>query len=192
MVTKREQRELTTAALLGIATELFARRGYASVGLEDVAAAAGVTRGAVYHHFGSKLGLFRAVVESVHRDIADDVERAAESAGDAWDRLEAGSHAFVDAAAHPRRRRVLLVDGPAVLGWQEWRALDAENSERMLFDVLAESDVDDTVGPALTVMLSGAMNEAALWIAREGAGSGDVEAAHAALERILHAARQAR
>ncbi len=192
MASKREQRETTTSALVTVAGRLFAERGYAGVGLDEVAAAAGVTRGAVYHHFGSKLGLFRAVVEDVHAEVSAEVSRAADRAEEPWAQLDEGSHAFVDAAADPRRRRILLVDGPAVLGWQDWRALDAENSERLLRDVLVDGGLDETLVPAVTVMLSGAMNEAALWIARDEAAESDVAAAHAALDLILRATRVGR
>ncbi len=185
MPTKREQREATTAALREVAARLFAEHGYAGIGLEDVAAAAAVTRGAVYHHFRSKEGLFRSVLALLHEEVGREVSAAAGPEDDPWRQLLAGSRAFLAAASHPARRRIMLVDGPAVLGWEVWRELDAENSERLLREALEESGIEGPELDALTVMLSGAMNEAALWRAREG----DEPAAYAALERLLEAVR---
>src|SRR5690606_9621457 len=121
-----------------VAQGLFAKSGYAAVSLEDLAARASVTRGAVYHHFDGKRGVFEAVLDTVHAEIASAVDAAAEAADSPWGQLVAGCHAFIDAANEPGVRRILLVDGPAVLGWQRWRELDAAHSGRLLDDVLGE------------------------------------------------------
>jgi AcrR family transcriptional regulator len=176
----KEQSEATAAAVLSSARELFTERGYAAVGLEEVAAAAGVTRGAVYHHYGSKAALFEAVHEAVQQEVAAAIEAATDGIEDPWAGLEVGSRAFLDASVADGRRRIMLVDGPAVLGWSQWRDADARNAVRHLDEVLAELAGSGflAVGsvPAASVLLSGAMNAAAMWIA----GADDRDAASAA------------
>jgi AcrR family transcriptional regulator len=177
----------TAQRVLDVASGLFATRGFGQVSLDGVARAADVTRGAVYHHYGNKAGLFGAVAAQLQARVADDVVEAADRAGtDPRARLSAGSHAFLDAITSGAAVRVLLVDAPAVLGWQEWRRLDAENSGMHLQEALRELGVGDDVLDALAAQLSGAMNEAALWIAERD----DAEArgqAHSALDRLLAA-----
>ncbi|SNT37574.1 TetR/AcrR family transcriptional regulator [Rhodococcoides kyotonense] len=185
--TKKEQSAATTTHLLDIARDMFAERGFAGVGLEDVAAQAEMTRGAVYHHFKSKNGLFAAVLDDVAASVASVVGDAADGQVDAWDQLVAGCHAFVDAACSDAHRRILLIDGPAVLGWATWRESDARHSGRLLREGLAElSGADDVTA----VMLSGAMNEAALWLARDDAGARDRHDAHVVLDRLLESLRR--
>lgn len=179
----------TARSILEAATGLFAAHGFAGVSLDDVAREAGVTRGAVYHHYRNKAGLFREVAAVLQSDVADAVVRAAEEAGvGPVDQLRAGSHAFLDAVTAGAAARILLIDGPAVVGWEEWRRLDAENSAVHLRDVLGEIGVEDELLDAMTVQLSGAMNEAALWIAQHADGEVARKRAHTALDRILDAA----
>ncbi|GAB2529668.1 TetR/AcrR family transcriptional regulator [Paramicrobacterium agarici] len=177
----------TARSILTAATDLFAERGFAGVSLDDVATAADVTRGAVYHHYASKAGLFRSVAARLQADVAESVVSAAETqSDDPREQLRAGCHAFVDAITHGPAVRVLLVDAPAQFGWAEWRSLDAENSEVHLREALASVGVDPDILDALTAQLSGAMNEAALWIAQHP----DAESrrsAHSALDLILDA-----
>lgn len=179
----------TAHQVLVSATELFAARGFAEVSLDDVAQAAKVTRGAVYHHYRNKPGLFLAVAARLQSQVADAVVAAADRAGpDAREQLRAGSHAFLDAITAGPAVRVLLVDAPAVVGWQEWRRLDEANSGRHLREALREAGVPDDLLDALTAQLSGAMNEAALWIAQQADGAAASKQAHAALDRLLTAA----
>ena len=189
----KAQSEATAARVLATARRLFAERGYVAVGLEEVAAEAGVTRGAVYHHFRSRLGLFEAALAQVQRTVAEEVERAAAGETDPWRALEAGCRAFLRASSAPGARRTMLLDAPAVLGWNAWRQHDAENSARLLPGAVRElADAGElaVASPAAaTALLSGAMNEAALWIA----GTGDPDAAREAEEvlgRVLGALRR--
>ncbi|KAB1656288.1 TetR family transcriptional regulator [Pseudoclavibacter chungangensis] len=181
----------TASRVLAVATTLFSTRGFADVSVDDVAQAAGVTRGAVYHHYDSKAGLFRAVAEHLQAGIAAELVAAADASDSPAARLRAGSHAFLDAITRGATSRVLLVDAPAALGWQEWRRIDAERSEvhlrDALGDVLAESGSDSSLLDALTVQLSGAMNDAALWIAQHDDPTIARPLAHAALDRLLDA-----
>ncbi|QSB16539.1 TetR/AcrR family transcriptional regulator [Natronosporangium hydrolyticum] len=187
--TKAAQREATMAALITEGRRRFAHQGYADVGLADLVAAVGVTKGALYHHFGSKAGLFRAVVAQVQQEVADRVSAAAEHhPDDPWRQLVAGCEAFLAASADPDIQRIMLIDAPAVLGWHEWRAMDEAASGRLLVDVLTVLTGDGTLPaqpvPPLARLLSGAMNEAALWLA-QSTGSADLAATTAALRRLL-------
>ncbi|MFG2900382.1 TetR/AcrR family transcriptional regulator [Streptomyces zaomyceticus] len=180
---RAEQREATRRALLAEGRRRFAEDGYHEVVLAEVARAAGVTKGAAYHHFDSKAGLFRAVVAEVQGELGDRVAAAADEETDPWEQFRAGCRAFLAAGADPAVRRIVLVDAPTVLGWEEWRALDEESSARHLTEALedlVEAGVvtAQPVGP-LARLLSGAMNEAALWLA----GSDEPEA----LERTVDA-----
>ncbi len=179
----------TARQVLDSATDLFAARGFAAVSLDDVAQAAEVTRGAVYHHYGNKQGLFLAVAARLQAQVADAVVAAADGAGeDARDQLRAGSHAFLDAITAGPALRVLLVDAPAVVGWSEWRRLDEANSAAHLREALREVGIADALLGALTAQLSGAMNEAALWTAQQPDRASAAQQAHAALDRLLTAA----
>ena len=177
----REQSELTARRILEVATGLFGERGYPAVGLAEVAAAAQVTRGAVYHHYGSKQALFAAVAAGAQQRVAGTVAASAEAAGGSWDGLVAGCRAFLDAGVADVHRRILLVDAPAVLGWTTWREQDAAASGRLLTeaftDLIAEGAVRVHSPAATAALLSGAMNEAALRIAE----SADAEVSMAAL-----------
>ncbi|MFC8172211.1 TetR/AcrR family transcriptional regulator [Streptomyces sp. NPDC057242] len=184
-VNRAEQRAATRRALLAEGRRRFAADGYHQVVLAEVARAAGVTKGAAYHHFDSKAGLFRAVVSEVQEELGERVAAEAGRHGDLWEQLRAGCRAFLASGTDPAVRRILLVDAPTVLGWDEWRTLDEESSARHLaeaLETLAEAGLiaDRPVEP-LARLLSGAMNEAALWIAR----GGDPGAAEEALDRLL-------
>lgn len=179
----------TARSILETATRLFATQGFVDVSLDDVARDAGVTRGAVYHHYRNKAGLFERVAAKQQEEVAGALVEAAERAGsNPADRLRVGSHAFLDAVTAGDAVRILLIDGPAVIGWQEWRRLDAENSALHLRDVLAAVGVRKELLEAMTAQLSGAMNEAALWIAQHADGEEARRSAHATLDRILDAA----
>jgi len=176
----------TAQRILESATELFAARGFVEVSLDDVARAAGVTRGAVYHHYDNKTGLFTAVAARVQSDVAQAVVTAAAHAGAApGDQLRAGSHAFLDAITRGAAVRILLIDAPAVIGWREWRRLDGENSAIHLRDALRDVGVAEELLDASTAQLSGAMNEAALWISRQDDAHTARARSHAALDALL-------
>lgn len=188
------QREHTRRLLVGESRTLFAARGYAAVGLAEIVAAAGVTKGALYHHFDSKTALFRAVLAEVQAEVGARVAAAADTRDDPWEQLVTGCETFLTAATDPGVQRVLLIDGPAVLGWHEWRALDERNSARHLRDALEPLLRDGTLPEQpiepLVHLLSGAMNETALWLATT-ADAAELDDARAALRRMLTALRAA-
>ena len=178
----------TAQRILDSAKELFSVRGFSEVSVDDVARDAGVTRGAVYHHYRNKVALFADVVARLQADVARAVVAAAENADpQPLEQLRAGSHAFLDAITNGAAMRILLIDAPAVTGWQEWRRLDAENSATHLREALREAGVAEDILDASTAQLSGAMNEAALWTAQQN----DIDLArrqsHRALDRLLTA-----
>src|SRR5260370_36114710 len=122
--TQEERREAASEALLAAGRKLFGARGYAGVSSAALAAAAGLTTGAMYRHFEDKAALFRAVFESVEAELAASVRQEAAGPGDALIRVEKGALAFLVAAREPLVRRIVLIDGPAVLGWEPWRHID--------------------------------------------------------------------
>lgn len=180
----------TAHRIRDVAITAFAHHGFAGVSVEEVAQAAGVTRGAVYHHFSSKQGLFAAVVEELHRCVADAIVTVADAAGESpWNQLVAGSHAFIDAITEGEAARVLLLEAPAAMGWAQWRALDDASSGVHLREALANCGLSGDEAAALAPQLSGAMNEAALWVSERGGDSASRRSAHAALDRLLASIR---
>ena len=169
--TKAAQREATTSALIEAGRILFADRGYANVGTEEIVQRAGVTRGALYHHFrAGKEELFRAVVVEISAEMAHKVRAVATSTDDPWDALNGGIDAFLDACATPEVQRILLVDGPAVLGWDVWRAIDADYGLGLIEGALQRAIDADQLPPqparAAAHVLLGALDEAAMVVAR--------------------------
>ena len=112
---------------MAAARELFAARGYAAVGTEEIVQRAAVTRGALYHHFEDKRDLFRAVHEQIEAEMVASIasEMEAASDGDAFELLVAGVHSFLDTCTDPAFAQIALLDAPTVLGWAEWREIDA-------------------------------------------------------------------
>lgn len=179
----------TAETVLNRAAELFGARGYAEVSLGDIAQNAGVTRGAVYHHFRDKEGLFRAVVQRLQERVAETVVAAADAADpDPRARLRAGCHAFLDAVTDDVALRVLLVDAASVIGPHEWRRFDQENSERHLREAIAAIGGDEELIDATTALLSGAMNEGAMWVALADDRVAASAHAHRALDALLSTA----
>ncbi|MHB8464107.1 MAG: TetR/AcrR family transcriptional regulator [Acidimicrobiales bacterium] len=124
MPTKAEQTERTRAALVAAARTLFAERGFADTSTEEVVRAAGVTRGALYHHFEDKRELFAAVYEDVEKGLANDLVGALGAITDPLEVLRRGFAAFLDACLDPAVQRIVLLEGPSVLGWERWREID--------------------------------------------------------------------
>ncbi|MFF5333741.1 TetR/AcrR family transcriptional regulator [Streptomyces sp. NPDC013181] len=190
---RAQQREQTRQALLREGRRLFSAGGYGAVGLAEIVGAAGVTKGALYHHFTGKADLFRAVVEEVQQEVGRRVAGAADAHDDPWDQFTAGCQEFLTATTDPEIQRVMLVDGPAVLGWSEWRAMDEAASARHLADALSSlidaGIIDPQPVAPLVHLLSGAMNEAALWLASSSSGPEDLAPTRAALARLLQALR---
>ncbi|MEQ8333910.1 TetR family transcriptional regulator [Nisaea sp.] len=181
--SNRERTEETRASLLSAARTLFIEKGYADTGTPEIVKAANVTRGALYHHYRDKEDLFRAVVEREATAVSADIERRAGTAANPLDALTAGSIAYFDAMAVQGRARLLLLDGPAVLGPEEMSRIDRETGGGSLLDGLAAllGRAPDLEMRALADLLSAAFDRAALAISR-GARRDDYESA---MEKLL-------
>jgi AcrR family transcriptional regulator len=158
----------TRGALLAAARVLFAEKGFAAAGREEIAARAGVTRGALYHHFASKTDLAAAVVEQLEGELVDRVVTAALRGSGVRDQLHRGCRAYMDACAEPSMARI-LADAPAVLGIEACRALDAVACAPLLADVFARAEEEQIAVPGdpevAAALLLGFLNEAAGLIA---------------------------
>ena len=163
--------EATRQALVAAARGLFGARGYADVGTEEIVRAAGVTRGALYHQFRDKSGLFAAVAEEVEAEIAGRIAAgAAAESTEPTEVLRAGARLFLEACAEPEVERIILLDAPAVLGWEAWRDLYARYGFGLVqigLQSAMESGaiVQQPVTP-LAHALIGALDECALYVAR--------------------------
>ena len=190
---KAEQRDATRAALLVVARQLFTERGYAATSTTEIADRAGVTRGAIYHHFAAKDDLFRAVFEQLEAEIAEHVTREALAGTDPLEQLRLGSRAFLDACVDPAVQRIVLLEGPGVLGWDTWQEIEERYGYGLVAGgvqaVIAAGLVESQpVGP-LAHVLFGALAQAALVVARAhdaGATRADMEAA---MDRLLDGLR---
>jgi AcrR family transcriptional regulator len=192
--TKSQQREATTARLIDVACDIFARDGYANAATEEIVERAGVTRGALYHHFGSKQGLFLAVLKHIQERVGQRIEAAVLPHQEPWEQLVTGSVAFLQISLDPQVQRIMLIDAPSVVGWTLWRELDAQFSMASLREVLSEliqhNQLPQLPLDALTHLLSGAMNEAALWIATANDPQNALAEATQTLRHLLASLRQ--
>jgi len=163
--------EATRQALVRAARGLFGARGYAEVGTEEIVRAAGVTRGALYHQFRDKADLFAAVAEEVEDEIAGLIAAgAAAESTEPIDVLRAGARLFLEVCAEPEVERIILLDAPAVLGWEAWRDLYARYGFGLVQVALQSAMnsgaiVRQPVTP-LAHALIGALDECALYVAR--------------------------
>jgi AcrR family transcriptional regulator len=164
------QGRATRSQLIEVATSLFAEHGYEGTSIEAVLTAAGVSRGALYHHFAGKEALFTAVLEAVGERIAVQVTDVISGCTDPVDALRTGALAWIDLAGDPVVQRIMLVDAPAVLGWEQWRAMDEGKTVSAMQAMLrAVSDTGrlprELVNPFAHMILA-ALDEAAMIVAR--------------------------
>ena len=170
--TQAERTEATRTALIAAARPLFAQRGYSAVGTEEIARAAGVTRGALYHHFGGKRELFEAVYEQIEIELAERIAAGALEANAAspLEAMKAGAEMFLLASTEPETQQVVLLDGPAVLGWDRWREIATEHGlgliEATLQAAVEAGAIDPQPVRPLAHVLMGALDEAAMLVAR--------------------------
>jgi AcrR family transcriptional regulator len=171
-VKRQEERSAATRAkLIRAARALFAKRGYAAVGTEQIVRRAGVTRGALYHQFPAKEDLFLAVYEDVERELT---ERVAGLLGEVESPLAAmrrGVVLFLEACRTPEVQRIVLIDGPAVLGWERWREVADRYGLGLLEAVLGAAieaqEIEPLPAGPLAHVLMGALDEAALLVVRD-------------------------
>jgi AcrR family transcriptional regulator len=182
---KAAQSAATRERLTTVARRLFAERGYAAVGTEEIVREAGVTRGALYHQFTDKRDLLRAVFEAIEAELAERVAESALSRSDPVEQLRAGFSLWLDACSEPEIQRVVLLDAPAVLGWEEWRTIGERYGLGLI--VLALQGAMDAGAierqpvHALAHVVMGALDEAALYVAR----SDDAATARSEMDQVL-------
>jgi AcrR family transcriptional regulator len=166
-----EQGAATRGALLTAARRMFADRGYHGAGTTELVAAAGVTRGALYHHYRDKEALFEAVFREVAGELYDAASLMVEPlAGDRWRQFQAGLQAHLQVIAESAEiQRILLIDGPAVFGWSKWRELQSEFSLGILVSTIDNLIALGLIKPRSALLAAhlvlAALNEAALLIA---------------------------
>jgi AcrR family transcriptional regulator len=192
-----ERSDATRSALIAAARELFAEQGYATVATEEIVRAAGVTRGALYHHFSGKKDLFRAVYEGVERQLVERIaEGAMSSAHDPLSALRAGAQAFLDACEDRAVQRIALVDAPSVLGWEQWRAIGMEYGFGLVEGSLRAAMDAGLIEPQpvrpLAHLLLGAIDEGGMLVARADDDGRTRREVGASVERFLEALRPQR
>ena len=185
MSTRDAQAERTRRDLLRVARELFVERGYARVGTEEIVARAGLTRGALYHHFPDKQALFTAVHEQLEQELVAGIAATISEVADPVERLEAGIRSFLDACTDRQWTRITLLDAPTVLGWATWREIDQRYGLGLVSAALAQAMdsgalIRQPVRPLAHIMI-GALGEAALLIVN----AEDPDVARAEVEPIL-------
>jgi AcrR family transcriptional regulator len=166
MATQAERREKTRAAIVKAAKKIFGERGFASTTMDDIAGAARVAKGAVYHHFPTKEALFEAVFEQVSIELVADLDRISRAENDPLAAMAAGTQGYFAACSKGATGQIILRDGPAVLGWERWREIDARHfggkfpralTAAMDFGLIARQPVEP-----LARLLLGAVTEAAV------------------------------
>jgi AcrR family transcriptional regulator len=195
MSSKAQRSEATRAKLVRIARDLFARRGYSDVGTEEIVRRAGVTRGALYHHFRDKRDLFQAVVEQIEDEVMQKVAATALAEGDPWEQQSAAIGAFLDVCLEPAVQRIILTDAPSVLGLAAWREIEAKYGLALvqagLQSIMDAGYIDEQPIEPLAHLVLGALTEGGLLIGR----SEDRETARAevgeSLDRLLTGLRKA-
>lgn len=181
--TNQDRSERTRAALIATARQFFIEKGYADTSTPEIVAAAEITRGALYHHFADKRALFRAVVEEEARDIARGIEDVTADASTPRDALRQGGLAYLQSMTVAGRSRLMLIEGPAVLGLEELHAIDDRHAARTLEDGLAAAmpNANPAATAALASLLSAAFDRTALVIA----GGANAEVMTAAMLDLL-------
>jgi AcrR family transcriptional regulator len=168
--TQEERSEATRAALVAAARRLFAERGYTVVGTEEIVRAAGVTRGALYHHFAGKRELLEAAYAEVEAELTEKIANAALGGSDPMAALHAGAAMFLDACLEPEVQQIVLLDAPAVLGWDRWREIAADHGlglvEAALTAAIEAGAIAKQPVRPLAHVLMGALDEAAMVVAR--------------------------
>jgi AcrR family transcriptional regulator len=179
--TQAERTRATREALIAAARGLFTARGYEAVGTEEIVRTAGVTRGALYHQFGDKASLLQAVYERIEAESTERVARVVlgSELHSPMAAMRAGIEAFLDECAQPELRQVALHDAPAVLGWELWREIGAANGlgliEASLAAAIEAGEMRELPVKPLAHLLLGALDEAAMLIAREDRPEGRAE-----------------
>lgn len=189
--TRAEMQE-TRAALLATARKVFSERGYAETSMDDLTAQAGLTRGALYHHFGDKKGLLAAVVEQIDAEMDARLQAISDTAASAWEGFVTRCRAYLEMALETDIQRLVLRDAKAVLGGvtPEAQRQCVESLRRLLEQLMAQGVVTQADPEALAALVYGSLSEAAVWIADGEHGAARLEQAIAALGLLLRGLRE--
>jgi AcrR family transcriptional regulator len=161
---RQEYSASTKRALVDVATELFTAQGYAGTSLDEIVSGARVTKGALYHHFSGKQALFEAVFVRVEDGASDSIKRAVRGTKDPWDKAMAGLRAFLDVLQRPEYRRLVIQEGPAVLGYEKYREQEERSTYGIVQDivssVLATYELEKSMVETFSRVFFGAMSAA--------------------------------
>jgi AcrR family transcriptional regulator len=191
--TQAERAAETREALIEAARPLFAAQGFAEVALETIVRAAGVTRGALYHHFADKTELFAAVFEKVEGEVAARMGEAiaASNQTDPVEVMRLGADFWLDVCSDPEVQRIVLVDAPAVLGWTRWTEIGDRYNTGMVRALLTNAVETGRIPPqpieATVLTILGAMREATLYVARAEDHDQARKDAGAVMNRLIRA-----
>jgi AcrR family transcriptional regulator len=190
---KIESGRKTAAQLIAVARKFFTARGYSKTSLEDVVREAGVTRGALYHHFDGKKGLFLSVFDDVQAEIGHRIIEVDNSNLSIWDKFISCNRVFFEACLDSELQQIVLIDAPVVLGWTTWRKIDEERTLGILRSHLKELIDKEIIKPLplepLTHAISGANNETLLWIAESNDPKKALDEAWSTINGFLHSLR---
>ncbi|MBN5152070.1 TetR/AcrR family transcriptional regulator [Stenotrophomonas maltophilia] len=183
----RAEMEETRATLLTAARRLFSEHGYAGTSMDDLTAQAGLTRGALYHHFGDKKGLLAAVVAQLDNETDLRLQAISDTADDAWEGFVQRCRAYLEMALEPEIQRIVLRDARAVLGGAspESQRHCVRSMQHLIERLVAQGMVAPVDAQALASLVYGSLAEAAFWIAEGEEGDARLRRATAALEMLL-------
>lgn len=189
----RAEMEETRATLLATARRVFSELGYAATSMDDLTAQAGLTRGALYHHFGDKKGLLAAVVAQLDAETDVRLQAISDGADDAWDGFVQRCRAYLQMALEPEIQRIVLRDARAVLGGAspESQQYCVNSMQRLIDQLIAQGVVAPVDAQALASLIYGSLAEAAFWIAEGEQGDVRLKQATAALEMLLRGLKSA-
>ena len=183
----RAEMEETRATLLATARRMFTEHGYANTSMDELTAQAGLTRGALYHHFGDKQGLLTAVVAQIDTETDQRLQAISDSAEDAWDGFCRRCRAYLDMALEPEIQRIVLRDARAALGAaspDEQRHC-VESMQQLIDNLMRQGIVERADPQALASLIYGSLAEAAFWIAHGEDGNARLARALVAMNLLL-------
>ena len=182
----RAETEETRLSLIETARRVFAQQGFAKTSMDDLTAQAGLTRGALYHHFGDKKGLLAAVVQQIDQEMDDRLTQISDAARSPWAGFQERCHAYLEMALEPEFQRIVLRDAKAVLGERTEDQGQCIATMRQLIDeMIRAGEIEDTDAEALALLIFGSLAEASGWIAEAEDSSARLARARAALNLLL-------